>query len=178
MRIWEFQNSMLEIPKDGPPASIRNMRLLPLRTPHTIHRDDDRWNVSKKKQKFICDQCHAAVSFSRRNDDTIFCRADCEFAGSYVDNSWSDLPTNLRETAWRMCLIDATWHCRAECGAKVTEGQKQQRNKRTAAYTAALPERKKSKGKGLSKGKGGAKGKGSASSSRRQSGDSSSSWRV
>ena len=99
-------------------------------------RRDDRWNVSKKKQVFVCNQCLALVRFSKAGKESTFRRADCEFAGSYMDKSWSALPVNLRRTAWEMCLIDATWHCHQVCHAKMTLGQKEKRDARTAAFTA------------------------------------------
>ena len=34
--------------------------------------------------------------------------------------SWEDIPPDLRYLAWDLRLINATWHCKAGCGAPVT----------------------------------------------------------
>ena len=94
-------------------------------------------NVSTKKIKqrvFVCDTpgCKQVVRFSSTLNKTECKRAECEFAGSFSDHGWHDLPAALRKEAWEERFINATWHCSHLCSADVTlnEEQNKKRNDR------------------------------------------------
>merc|ERR1712078_387175 len=88
--------------------------------------------VSTKKKKervFVCDTpgCKQVVRFSSKL--TQYKRAECEFAGSFSDHDWHDLPAALRKEAWEERFINATWHCSHICSADVTLNEEQNRKR-------------------------------------------------
>ena len=56
-----------------------------------------------------------------------------DFAGSYLQDDWKDIPGEMQEKAWKAGLIDATWHCTETCHATVTNGDVKKRMIRARA---------------------------------------------
>ena len=102
------------------------------RVPHSLPAGDSRFAV-KQQRVFICDHCGAEVRFSSKDHNSKYQRIDCEFAGSYLNDDWKDIPGALQWHAWAAGLIDATWHCHDVCGAPVTGKNTEQRLRRTWA---------------------------------------------
>lgn len=61
-----------------------------------------------------------------------------DFAGSYVQDDWRDIPGEMQEKAWKAGVIDATWHCTEYCHAKVTSGDVGKRMNRARAQHAKI----------------------------------------
>ena len=122
--------------------SLEGQTLLPSCMPARLSKDDDRFNEKKKERVFVCDTpwCKQVVRFSSKR--TQYQRAECEFAGSFSDHSWHDLPAALRKEAWEARFIDATWHCHHICSAEVTlnEEQNKKRNDRIRRHQKVLEE--------------------------------------
>ena len=74
----------------------------------------------KNERVFICDSCHNMVWHSSETQGTQYTRYQCEFAGSWNDSSWIDIPGTLQHRAWELQLIDATWTCHQVCKAEMT----------------------------------------------------------
>ena len=118
------------------PNSIQRMKLLATCVPPTLPQGDKRFAEKKKDCAFVCDRCKEIVHFSSFTKGTDpWRRNDCEFAGSYTDGTWSDIPAPLRRQAHDMRLINAIWTCTKFCGAEKTKGQRDPRNARTLAWT-------------------------------------------
>ena len=94
-------------------------RLLPKRIPETLCERDRRFD-SKAKRVFVCDGCGTTVRFSSQRRGTTYSRVDCDFAGSFKDNTWAGIPNSLRERAWQERIIDASWYCHQFCGFRLT----------------------------------------------------------
>ena len=65
---------------------------------------------------------------------TMYARHECEFVGSYLDRSLTDIPGELRELAWECRLIDAIWHCHINCYDPMTSVNKEARFARTRSW--------------------------------------------
>ena len=115
-----------------------NRVLEPTCMPAWLPKNDDRFNLLKKKRVFVCDSplCQEVVRFSSERHLTRYRRAECEFAGSFDRHDWDDLPSILRKEAWEKRFINAMWHCTHMCGSPVTlnEAQNAARNIRIAKY--------------------------------------------
>jgi hypothetical protein len=106
------------------------------RLPPILPKDDNRFGI-KTARVFICDSCGNRVNFSSQQRGATFRRIECDFAGSYVDTSWSDIPGMLQRRAWEDRLIDATWNCSQFCGAPMTGVNPERRKARTEAWQQA-----------------------------------------
>ena len=125
------------------PESIHPSRRLPCRLPWTLPPEDNRFAI-KSDRVFVCDGCGNIVSFSSLKRKTTYSRFDCDFAGSYFDSSWKDIPGLLQQRAWALRLIDATWFCSQVCDAPMTGVNPDQRLERTDAWKrAGGPDRKR-----------------------------------
>ena len=109
--------------------SLEGQTLLPSRMPARLAEEDDRFHEKKKERVFVCDTpwCNQVVRFSSKL--TQYKRAECEFAGSFSDHGWHDLPAALRKEAWEERFINATWHCSHLCSADVTLNEEQNRKR-------------------------------------------------
>ena len=114
------------------PTSINRHRRLPHRMPAALPSGDTRFAV-RAKRVFVCDGCGNIVPYSQKSKQTVYHRIQCDFAGSYVDNTWTDIPGCLQKQAWEDRLIDATWHCHQFCKAPMTGIRSEERRKRTQA---------------------------------------------
>ena len=103
------------------------------RVPASFPSKDQRFAV-KKNRLFCCDSCGAEVTRSAQSLRTVYKRTDCEFAGSWVDPSWKGLPGKFQEEAWKLQLINATWHCHDNCNNVCTLGQQTKRQRRAAEF--------------------------------------------
>ena len=123
---------------------LEGQTLLPSRMPARLAEEDERFHEQKKQRVFVCDTpgCKQVVRFSSKLNKTGCKRAECEFAGSFSDHGWHDLPAALRKEAWEERFINATWHCHHICLAEVTlnEEQNKKRNDRIRLYQEFLQE--------------------------------------
>ena len=137
IQLFHFWNRDNPEPKPFP-QSIQKFKLLPTCVPEALPEGDDRFAERKKERVFVCDVCGETVRFSSFKKGTDpWRRTDCEFAGSFSDRSWDDIPAPLRRRAYDMRLINASWTCTRFCGAEKMLGQRDTRNERTLAWTLA-----------------------------------------
>ena len=96
---------------------LEGQTLLPSRMPARLAEEDERFHEKKKQRVFVCDTpgCKQVVRFSSTLNKTECKRSECEFAGSFSDHGWHDLPAALRKEAWEERFINATWHCAHLC---------------------------------------------------------------
>ena len=120
-------------PPQRTPQSINRWKRLPSRQPPILSAADNRLGV-KAARVFVCDGCGNIARFSSQKRNTPYHRIECDFAGSYVHSSWTDIPGSLQRRAWEERLIDASWFCTQFCGAAMTGGDAQQRLARTQAW--------------------------------------------
>ena len=114
------------------PTSINRDRRLPHRMPAVLPAGDTRFET-RANRVFVCDGCGNIVPYSRKSQHTFYHRILCDFAGSYMDNTWTDIPGCLQKQAWEDRLIDATWHCYQFCRAPMTGVRTEERMQRTQA---------------------------------------------
>ena len=122
-------NSLHENPKPVPKCLEDKERcLLRSRMPARLPENDHRFHHNKKLRVFVCDtpRCEEIVEFSSADKQTRYSRVDCDFAGSFVCQDWSDLPPDFRREAWEKRLINAVWKCTFACCAPMTISEKQQ----------------------------------------------------
>ena len=117
------------------PNCLLNHRRHPTRKPAYLQIGDTRFE-KKTTRTIHCDGCGNVVTRSSKRNKTTFQRFMCEFAGSYNDNSWADIPSTLHKLAWENRLIDATWKCSEFCEARMTglPNEKRQRRAQTWAW--------------------------------------------
>ena len=119
-----------------PMRPLRNInewtKLKPTILPTFLPKNDNRFDV-KSARVFICDGCGNMVRFSSKTRRTAYGRIACDFAGSYKDITWSDIPGVLQRRAWEERVIDATWLCHQVCGAPMTGVNPDARRARTEA---------------------------------------------
>ena len=121
-----FRQEGCEVP---PLHFIHPHKRLPTRKPEQLSPRDNRFGP-KSERIFICDGCGNAVQFSSKQKNTQYFRVQCDFAGSWSDNTWSRLPYTFYRRAWEERLIDATWYCSEICNAPVTGGNQANRLQR------------------------------------------------
>ena len=117
------------------PDCLLNHRRHPTRKPEYLQIGDTRFD-RKATRTIHCDRCGNIVTRSSKHNRTTFQRFMCEFAGSYNDNSWADIPSALQKLAWENRIIDATWKCSEFCEARMTglPNEKRQRRAQTWAW--------------------------------------------
>ena len=115
------------------PACITPSSRLPSRLPPMLPDEDNRFGM-KSSRVFVCDGCGNVVRFSGQKRQTAYQRIHCDFAGSYYDSSWADIPGVLQRRAWEERLIDATWFCTQFCHAPMTGVNTEQRLARAEAW--------------------------------------------
>ena len=106
------------------------------RVPPALPSHDSRFAM-KRLRKIVCDGCGNIVPYSSMTRRTVFHRIECEFAGSYAEKKWSDIPGELQKRAWEERLIDATWYCSQFCGAEMTGVNTEKRRARADAWQQA-----------------------------------------
>ena len=108
------------------PWSIHPTKRYRCRGPGFLSEGDNRFG-KKKERVFMCDGCGNMVTHSSQSGGTRYTRYQCEFAGSWRDSSWVDLPGPMQYHAWELQLIDATRTCTQECQAAMTGVNPEQR---------------------------------------------------
>ena len=79
------------------------------------------------------------VWHSSQSGETQYTRYQCEFAGSWNDSSWVDIPGTLQHRAWELQLIDATWTCHQVCRAEMTGVNSAERMARPQKWQDGAP---------------------------------------
>ena len=115
------------------PNCLLNRRRHPTRKPALLQIGDTRFE-KKATRTIHCDRCGNIVTRSSRQKNTTFQRFVCEFAGSYNDNTWADIPSALHRLAWENRLIDATWSCSEFCDVRMTGLPSEKRRLRAQVY--------------------------------------------
>jgi len=151
-------NTKLALAEDKrPPLSLNDSlptwfckRPSPLQqTPSQLDPKDNRFD-KRNERIFVCDglDCGNIVKISSLEKGTPYSRLECEFAGGWVDASWTWIPGKFQRQAWELGLIDATWRCSQFCKQQPT-GQRSSSINRAQAWAAQCPQQKQKKQKHL-----------------------------